>query len=277
MNVCACTVHEIIAPDGYVLKTRVFEPAVPYKCTIICLHGIQSHCGWYVESSRRLAEAGYRVIFSDRRGSGLNEQARGDMQSARQLITDIEAVHSYFNSPSNVVVLSISWGAKLAFVMCAENYPWISKMVFITPGILSRLGFGFFKKTAVVKNLILNHGKKYMPIPIPGPEYFSKYKKWQDYIAGDKYALTECTARFFLNTSKIDRQIAKIKQIFQIPSLLLLAQNDRIIYNGRTKNLFRKYFVNEKLVIKEYAGCEHTLEFDDKDFIFMDDILRFLE
>ena len=277
MTVSNCTVHEIPATDGYILKTRVFESANPCAGTIICLHGIQSHSGWYTESSKRVAEAGYRVIFPDRRGSGLNEEARGDTKSWRQLIGDLEAVHAYFNSPSSVHILAISWGAKLAFLMCAENYPWISKIIFITPGILARLGYGFVKKMQVVKNLIFNQGRKYMPIPIPGPEYFSKHKKWQDYIAKDKPTLTQCTARFFLNTAKIDSRISKMKQQFSVPAFLLLAQNDRIIYNDRTIDFFRKYFVNEKSVIKEYPDCEHTLEFDDRKFIFVDDILGFLQ
>ena len=277
MTALNCSVHEIPSTDGYVLKTRVFEPDKPCAGTIICLHGIQSHSGWYTESSKRLANAGYRVIFPDRRGSGLNEKARGDVTSWRQLITDIEAVHAYFGSPSTVDILAISWGAKLAFLMCAGNYPWISRIVLITPGILPRLDYGFTKKMFVLKNLIFNKGRKFMPIPIPGPEYFSKHKKWQDYIANDKPTLTHCTARFFLNTSKIDRQIAKIKNPFLIPAFLLLAQNDRIIYNDRTIDFFRKYFVNEKSVIKEYSDCEHTLEFDDDNFTFADDILRFLQ
>jgi len=277
VTVSNCTVHEITATDGYILKTRVFEPSKPCVGIIICLHGIQSHSGWYTESSARLAEAGYRVVFSDRRGSGLNDKLRGDTKYWRQLIADIEAVHAYFNSPSSVHILAISWGAKLAFLMCAGNYPWISKIVFITPGILARLGYGFIKKMQVVKNLIFNQGRKGMPIPIPGPEYFSKHKKWQDYIANDKPTLTQCTARFFLNTSKIDRQIAKINENFSTPAFLLLAENDRIIYNDRTIDFFRKYFVNEKSDIKEYPDCEHTLEFDDRKFTFVDDIVRFLQ
>ena len=57
---------------------RLTEPANGIKAHIVALHGIQSHSGWYTWSSRKLAEAGFAVHFTDRRGSGLNWQARGN-------------------------------------------------------------------------------------------------------------------------------------------------------------------------------------------------------
>ncbi len=60
------------------------------RARVVCIHGIQSHGGWYEYSCRRLAEAGFEVFFLDRRGSGLNAQARGDAPNfRRRLIEDV--------------------------------------------------------------------------------------------------------------------------------------------------------------------------------------------
>ena len=52
---------------------------------VIFLHGIQSHGGWYPRSCSKVAAAGYEVFFLERRGCGLNSEARGDAPSFRRL------------------------------------------------------------------------------------------------------------------------------------------------------------------------------------------------
>src|SRR5207253_7502356 len=62
----------------------------PTGGTVVGLHGIQSHGGWYLESCRRIADAGYDVVFLERRGCGLNDRDRGDAPSFRRLLRSEE-------------------------------------------------------------------------------------------------------------------------------------------------------------------------------------------
>src|SRR5713101_9403486 len=80
------SIDEHRAADGYRCRFRRFVPAEPVKARVIGVHGIQSHGGWYENSCRFLSEAGFAVSFLDRRGSGLNEEARGDVPSFRGLL-----------------------------------------------------------------------------------------------------------------------------------------------------------------------------------------------
>ncbi len=48
------------------------------RAVVVMLHGIQSHSGWYEGSGEHLAQAGVSVLAPDRRGSGMNGEARGD-------------------------------------------------------------------------------------------------------------------------------------------------------------------------------------------------------
>src|SRR5688572_6203485 len=77
-----------VAGDGYAWKYRRYAAAG--AAHVVCLHGIQSHGGWYTRSCRELAGAGYDVHFLDRRGSGLNDRARGDAPSFHRLLADID-------------------------------------------------------------------------------------------------------------------------------------------------------------------------------------------
>ena len=70
-------IESCTASDGYMWKYRRYNPVGEQRGEIVSLHGIQSHGGWYETSSSFLAEHGWGVSFLDRRGSGLNNQARG--------------------------------------------------------------------------------------------------------------------------------------------------------------------------------------------------------
>src|SRR3954467_2722226 len=112
----AFTLQAHTAGDGYRFSYRHYPPAAPQRGQIVCLHGIQSHAGWYDHSCRRLASAGYEVSFLDRRGSGANEEARGDTPSGRRLLDDVAEVLRARRPPPGqpVFLLAISWGGKLA-------------------------------------------------------------------------------------------------------------------------------------------------------------------
>ncbi len=111
-----CFIETHTAGDGYVWRYRRYAPAARARARVVCIHGIQSHGGWYEYSCRRLAEAGFEVFFLDRRGSGLNAQARGDAPNFRRLIEDVaeflEARKK--DSPLKTFLVAISWGGKIA-------------------------------------------------------------------------------------------------------------------------------------------------------------------
>ena len=77
------------ASDGYRWQYRHYVPASTTRARVVCIHGIQSHGGWYEESCTELCHAGFNVSFLDRRGSGLNPEGRGDAPSFRRLVDDI--------------------------------------------------------------------------------------------------------------------------------------------------------------------------------------------
>src|SRR4029079_15352538 len=110
------------ASDGYRLHYRHWEPAGAPRATVVALHGIQSHSGWFTYSSEGLAKAGYEVCFLDRRGSGMNEPARGHAESHGRLVNDVveflEKVseRDMRSTPRPVILLGVSWGGKLATI-----------------------------------------------------------------------------------------------------------------------------------------------------------------
>ncbi len=83
-------IQSFLTSGGYKLHYRHYHSVGIPKATIVFIHGIQSHGGWYESSCKKFAQAGYRVLFLDRRGSGLNEVSRGDSPSFRTLLDDLK-------------------------------------------------------------------------------------------------------------------------------------------------------------------------------------------
>ena len=132
-----CTIQTYTSSDGYCWRYRRYPAVGPPRGRVVALHGIQSHGGWYTASCRHLAEAGYAVDFLDRRGSGLNQAARGDTPSFRRLLADIAEFVRQDAAPP--FVLGISWGGKLA-VALEQFHPGLTcGLLLMTPGVCPRV------------------------------------------------------------------------------------------------------------------------------------------
>src|SRR5437588_2677367 len=126
-----------MASDGYRWQYRRYLTTEPAKARVLCLHGIQSHGGWYEYSCSRLCEAGYSVCFLDRRGSGLNQEARGDAPSFRRLLDDLEEfIQTEKQSTDDVptYLMAISWGGKLGVALERRHPGLLDGMVLVCPG-----------------------------------------------------------------------------------------------------------------------------------------------
>src|SRR5262249_10341015 len=114
--------------------------------SVVALHGIQSHSGWFAYSSRRMCEAGFEVLFLDRRGSGMNEPARGDAADDGLLVRDVTQMLSEVRSRNDrcaprrpVILLGVSWGGKLAAVTSARNPELVDRLALLYPGLCSHV------------------------------------------------------------------------------------------------------------------------------------------
>ncbi len=65
------------ARDGKMLNFRKWRGSCD---VVIYLHGIESNSGWFSPFASQLAERDFTVYGIDRRGSGLNDENRGDIK-----------------------------------------------------------------------------------------------------------------------------------------------------------------------------------------------------
>jgi acylglycerol lipase len=277
------TTSDFAAGDGYPLKVRRYPAAGVVKGEIVSLHGIQSHAGWYEFSSAYFAQHGYNVSYMDRRGSGANLEARGDCPSFRRLIDDIAeylaAVPRTISRENSVVpvpvfLTSVSWGGKLAVALERRHPGLIDGLILLCPGFFPKIHHSVGNRLRILAARLLRP-KKLFPIPLNDPELFTTTPRWLDFLRGDPLSLHQATARFMLESVRLDTYLRFVPKYVHVPTLLVLAEHDRIINNQRTREFIERFATQDKTII-EIPGGHHTLEFEPNPTVFLDEVLTWL-
>ncbi len=274
------SIEHFTAGDGYDWRYRRFrtqrDPSLGH---VVCIHGIQSHGGWYEYSCSRLAERGFHVDFMDRRGSGSNQQARGDAPSFRRLLDDLDeylsALRTGKEAKGRLFLVAISWGGKLAAALQKHRPGLCDGLVLICPGFFPRVRPSLKDRLRILWSRMLAP-RRLFPIPLNDPELFTANQARQQFIREDPLGLKQATARFLVESVRLDRYLRSAAKQVTVPALLMLAENDRIIDNDRTRTWFDTFGSNDREVIA-YAGSHHTLEFEPDPEPFIRDLGNWLE
>jgi len=270
--------------DGYLLTYRVFN-AVEHpnsvehpKATVVFIHGIQSHGGWYESSCKNLARDGYRILFLDRRGSGLNQVTRGDSPSFRTLIDDLKEFlveqRKGLKEKERLFLGAISWGGKIAFGLDIRHPGLFDGLILVAPGFCPKIQPTFLERLRIAFGWLFVP-RKLFNIPLNDPDLFTTNPDAQLFLKNDPLALRQATARFLLDSVRLDFYLRIFRKKIEKPVLLLIAGQDRIIDNSKTCN-FVKGFVAGTLVIKDYPKAHHTLEFEPEPQEYLADIKQWL-
>ena len=259
------------AGDGTELPMRVWPPPEKVPGTffarpaaLVCLHGIQSHSGWYEASSRRLAEAGVAVYQIERRGSGRDARhERGHVDKAETWLEDVARAAELARDETgagSVHLMGISWGGKLAMACAAHRPDLYRSLILSAPGIVPVVDVVLLMKVRIAKCLMMGEALRRFPIPIDDPHLFTANPDRVRYIAEDELSLRDLTARFMYESRRLDRMVRAAAATVRVPTLLLLAERDRIINNEATRALIYSMAARKRVIT--YPGAHHTLEFE---------------
>jgi alpha-beta hydrolase superfamily lysophospholipase len=250
------------ASDGY---DFFFSEAGPQtgrepRGSLVFLHGIQSHAGWYGWSRRKLAEAGWHLVMPDRRGSGRNETERGHAPSAARLIGDVaELTEAHARRPT--VLIAVSWGAKLGTILAAERPDLFDGLALLYPGLRTQLTIPLAKRWAIRAAVDGGLDRLRVRLPLDDPALFTDQPAARRRIAADPLAVRKVTLAFLSATLELDRRLPVLLPRLTLPTLMMLAGRDRIVDNRRTRQLFDTIPASEK-VLHEFGQARHTFEFE---------------
>lgn len=286
-----CEIKIYHVSDGFALKYRHYtaaseataspdsEDSLPHpRGAVIAVHGIQSHSGWYSDSSIAMARSGWDVYFADRRGSGLNGRDRGHADHGIRLVNDLKtliklAKQDHPDRP--IVLLGLSWGGKLATAFTAMHADLIQRLILLYPATDTFVGPKLWNR--MLLRFARHHDvrKKLIALPFTDAELFTNVTEYQARIQNDPLALNAVTTGFLNATADLDRIIRSQQSNITAATLLMLAENDRIVDNRKVKQRISSWPVTDFSTI-EYSAAEHTLEFCSQRTAFFQDLVHWL-
>jgi acylglycerol lipase len=270
MSLHAPRLHYFTAADGYRFAVRVWVgPTVAGR--VIVMHGIVSHGGWYLSSCRHLAAQGFEVHALDRRGSGLNMDARGDVNGYEIWLTDVESYLASLAPGIPTVLIGISWGGKLATELAKRHSHGLAGVAMICPGLFACQQAGLLQRSLLRFAGAAGLAGLRISIPLRDPALFTDTSNWRDYIRDDPLALRHITIRFALADLKLNGGARAAPERIHVPVLLMLAGRERIVDNLQTRDFFRRISSPDKAEI-EYPRARHTLEFEPDAARYLNDL-----
>lgn len=267
------TIH---LPDGYPAYARLWK-GDPCRGGVLYLHGIQSHCGWYESSAQRLADAGFTVLQPDRRGSGKNTRDRGHADSAEQLVDDAFASLDELTERTGCEkchLLGVSWGGKLVVAMHVTRPERTESLTLITPGLFPIVGVSRAEMLRIGFSMVSAPRRLY-DIPLNDPELFTAVPERIRFLIEDKYQIHQATAGFYLASRRMDKTACKLAGAGSVPIHLMLATEERIIDNEKTRAFVRKLNWTHT-AITTYRHSRHTLELDPDSEAFFSDLVAWI-
>ncbi|MBN1477081.1 alpha/beta fold hydrolase [Candidatus Sumerlaeota bacterium] len=258
------------------LYRRVWR-AEPCRGVIVRLHGIESHAGWYEESSMALARGGFTVHFVDRRGAGRSEGERGDIDSWKTWIADIRAAINdarWLEGVETVHLLANCWGARPALACAAMHPRGLSSVITVAPALILHTYFGKAEQLGIARDQIFDPTRR-RHHPVWDARLFTRDTARVAAIEADPLALHECTARFFVQTRVLQGKLKRLLPRLILPTLALFGGEDQVIDLPHTQEMMRR-IPGALLTMKTYPGQWHMLEFEPERDRVCRDILRWL-
>jgi acylglycerol lipase len=260
------------APDGAKIGCRIWHGSENAP-VVIYLHGIEGHGQWFENTASALNEQGITVYAPDRRGSGMNGNMRGHLESYRILLSDLESQVRYIKRQhrgQRLIMIANCWSAKLATVFAQSNYestdhtlvPPLAGLILNAPAIYTRVDFSLLTKLEIAMEFIMggNSRSKYWPIPLT-TSMLTRNTDFLDFLDSDSLRLTKATTSFFAQTFFLTKRAQRSAKFIKIPVLILQGEDDLIVNTEKLEIWYQQIAAKDKS-IHAFPGAAHSLDFD---------------
>lgn len=258
-------VRHIDASGGHRVPYRRWGPAGASKGTIVLLNGIMSHSGWFFPLVDPLTAAGLVVVGADRRGSGLDDVARGDAPSAKSIVDDALAViDAEHVTDGPLIVVGWCWGSVLALNLLRPLGDRLAGLVMVAPGLFpsAAVSEAAAKHEAAVRDAAPDDPAILTPI---ADTMFTSGPYLEGFIRRDPRRLLRITPRFRGLMSNLSlTALARLRRL-EVPLLVLLADGDQATDNDAVRAALAT--IDPARIEMRAIASGHAMQFDVPSFV----------
>lgn len=230
----------IQASDGLRLHYRALTVDEP-RAAVLVVHGMFEHSGRYTELAGTLAEAGFSTFALDLRGHGESEGRRGHVRRFERFPEDVDRfVEAVAAGPSPALprfLVAHSLGGLIGLRYLEVYDPALAGAVICSPWLETAIDVPAWQHAAA---LLLDRVLPIFPFPSDlDPELLSHDpERVRDYRDDPKIHST-ITPRLFRETAAAGDRAFEERHRIAVPTLFLLAGDDRIVDTDRSVELAR--------------------------------------
>lgn len=218
---------------------------------ILLIHGFSEHSGRYMEFINDLKEQNFTVFAMDLRGHGRTISKKGNIESIKKVISDVEAVINYIKIHYNFEKLGIfghSTGGLAASLFASINKTLLDFIILSSPAIYCP------KKYKIIRYIPY----KILPF-IKIKKRRSESKEMLEYSKNDKYSLH----KFSIKSIGVifDEGVTLLNEVINIkcPVLLTCGKMDTLLSDTDQFQKFMNKLDNRKNKIIIYETGKHRV------------------
>jgi alpha-beta hydrolase superfamily lysophospholipase len=217
-----------------------WRPPAP-RATLVLLHGLQSHAGWFADAAETLLDGGLAVYALDRRGSGSSRGVRGDVGRyvdwLDEVATIVEQARADFPA-SPVHLVGHCFGANVALGCVLIRGLVVHSIVMLTPGLYVQPDYSAWEKARIVLSGL---GAPDTRFRVPqDDDLFTRDPDVLAWIQQDALGARTVTARCLWQVNAMLGALRRDVGQVRVPVLVLEAARDRLSDNTRNRALLTR-------------------------------------
>jgi alpha-beta hydrolase superfamily lysophospholipase len=254
------TQQETLDSNGLALHVEHFHPSGPPRQLVVMVHGFGAHCGLYPHVIGAMLARGMAVTQFDCRGNGRSEGIRGHVERFDDYHADLSLVVRRARELSPGVpwaLLAHSLGGAIALdhVLRGLSLPQPDRVVVAAPWLELKMKVSSPKRAAahvfarLKPTLSIGNGLKAEDLS-RNPAVVTSFFK-------DPLIHHEATARWFSGVLGAQASVRAAAAQLQVPTLMLLAGQDRIVSNEVAMTFART--AGSAMQVRTYPDLFHEL------------------
>lgn len=235
-------------------------------CAILLLHGFCEHSGRYNDFIKELKDKGFSVFAMDLRGHGKTISKKGNLQSIKKVISDVEIVVNYIKKNyhfNKVGIFGHSTGGLATCLYTSLNNDKVDFIVLSSPAVYCP------KKFKAIK---------YIPYKLLSFIYLKKKQNESlSYNEKDNYALQKFSIKSIGVIFKEGVNLLNKVLNIECPTLLLCGKQDKLLNEPDNFVNFYSKLSNDKNKFIMYEDAKHRIVHNENCNERIKDITNWLE
>ena len=236
--------------------------------SVVLVHGLQSHAGWFAEAADGLVDRGLSVYALERRGSGSSPGRSGDIDRYGTWFAEVERLVDFARREQADVPVHLvghCFGANVALGAALRRPGDLASLVMLTPGLHITPDYTPAEKLRIAAAGLVAPERRFR---VPQEDrLFTRDPEVLAWIEADAVGSKTLSARCLLQIRRMGSFLRRHVGDLRVPLLVVEAAGDRIADNH----------ANAALLDRRLGGAWRRVTFDAEHFLLAepcrDDVL----